>query len=399
MMKKYLNNKTNSKAVKIRYGNKIYNNLGHVLQHIHDDILTADDVTMEDLHNAQIGFEPLNKGNKKSDSWDAGEIYSGKLTQELYVFQKAFGMTVVYYNMFNDFLTILNRKYPDVRLKLNVLSIGCGSKIDALGLKYSNQDFEDIIQDVHYIGIDPGEWYNSDCVFYLNDDDEYVTIPKPSRAVADIGRYYIDWECDYLRSAEFRRKLEDFNETEEDVYPINMVVFPNMLSEIIDIGLLNQLLDTIVEVYSKHEMYLLMNRNVMVPDYKNPKVGIRKDESQNDAIENYDTDGWLFWAYSSRLTRRPGTKFQLGVRLESDVPIYRNDEKDELNDICRRYMAKTGDVMAILEFIKKISEFNKEHEKDEKYIKSPIVSRRFMQHEIYGCINEDMMDVIWRPAV
>ena len=355
----------------IKYGNKLYSNMEMFYYDMNKNNL--EDVPTDILLHAQRDYKNL-------DNWDANRAYGAQNDQlifDLYIFQKGYAYTGVYYAMFDSFISKLKEDNPDVKFNLNVFSIGCGAKTDALALKYATSDYSEIIEGVNYIGIDPGKWNINGNVFYYNDSDIYVTIPSPEEVVDDIGKYYIDWECDYIRSDVFRSRIDSNNRTRNGVRSINMVVFPNMLSEL-NPTYFEQLLGAIKEVYTGCELYLLTNRNVM---FKYDGKWKRKDDEQVEKIENYNVDGVHFdkiiseTAIKREMAEELGTLNQPGVKIENTGNIY---DCTDANDICNRYSKKVGNVQ------KYIRLFNNNKVGDG--LKCPNVQRKYMQYEVYEMV-------------
>ncbi len=345
----------------IKFGNILYPDMGCLYYRLYNNDL--EDESIEELVSVQIGYEGV------MDNWNANDAYgdvNNQLRFKLYIFQKCYAFTCVYYAMFDDFISKLHDDYSDTRFKLNVLSIGCGAKTDALALKYATSDYSEIIAGVNYIGIDPGGWNESGNVFYYNDSDIYVTIPEPEAEVNEyeIGEYYNNWECDYIRSNRFRNIIDSNNRAQNGIRNINMVVFPNMLSEINNLEGFRQLIDTIKDVYAGHELYLLLNRNVV------DRFGERIDDEQVGIIKNYAVDRVHFGRYISKTAL---------FREAENAPSILNGQ----DDICRRYSEKVGNVIStITEFIESKVEVGGR-------LRSPLTSSRFIQYEIYKMVEAE----------
>lgn len=205
--------------------------------------------------------------------WDPAERYAVDKELELYTFRMAYGYTSVYYAMCEKFFeTIFKKLGKDEKINLHILSIGCGIKTDAQGMKYAMYEYEDRIAKTKYVGIDPGEWNRSKFMLHLNGDDEYVKVDDISQ------------EIEYIDAIEYRESLEAIDDG--TATPVYVIVFPNSISEFIDLEEFGNLLDKLLQVYAGKEHYILCSRN---PEKKSlhdeDRQGTRIDEKQIEEIK------------------------------------------------------------------------------------------------------------------
>ena len=317
----------------IRFGNKVYANLEMLYSQFCKDLKSK--------NAREINFDKID------GKWNASKTYDGTDTKKLYILQKCYGYTYVYYEMFKF---LFNKLDPDV-VNLHVLSIGCGCKADALALKYAKSNNEStniIIEDTKYVGIDAADWQE---FFYLNNDDKYFPLSSPKNPDNEISAHFVNEECKIIRN--MKNDLDEFKNNIRVGKAYFLIVFPNMLSEIKDIKALEKLINQIKEVYNGKETYILMSRNPLSAD------GLtRIDDAQADKIEEL-----------------------LGKQNSfDDVPRYKTlDEEKNAGGIYgeKMYNDKTGDVR------RHIGENWSIKNENGELSRNPISGKKYCQYQIY----------------
>lgn len=265
----------------IRFGDRVYPSLKKVYEKMRGDISSKiENRTIEPYH--QIDFD----GICRDDEWDASDIYSDEAF-ELYTYQKCYGYTGVYYKMFKAFFDKM-REIHERKLDIFVLSIGCGCKSDALALKYAVDDNKDLVDYITHVGMDAANWKKC---FYLTDEDEYIYLDDEQHRNINL-RPVLDFDNTNVSPSEIYIELErmELNNLKEDIDSfsedentdhVQMIIFPNMLSEMRNLDAFRLLIRRIDEVYSGKELYLLFSRNPV--NSGNERI----DDEQVEIIRNY----------------------------------------------------------------------------------------------------------------
>ena len=204
-----------------------------------------------DLMEADEKFDYSSSETAQSNP---GERYGNIVQNDYYVLRHALAYTLVYYRMFRS---LLKRLFSDRPIRLHILSIGCGSKTDALGLRRALQHCANKVTATKYVGIDPGKWNQSKYFLYLNDDDEYIRLQDPG----EVDRTYVEQEIDYINSQKYRKALEQFKNDGRGQDSIYLILFPNSISEISTNDLFD-ILNSIRSSYEGKKLYLCLSRNV-----------------------------------------------------------------------------------------------------------------------------------------
>lgn len=136
------------------------------------------------------------------------------------------------------------------------LSIGCGCKTDALGLRQALRYCQNTVETTKYIGMDPGKWNDSEFFLHLNDDDEYIRLQDPEIE----NKTYVEQEIEYISSLKYREDIDKFSNGGEGQDSIYIIVFPNSISEI-NVNDLDKLLSSIHLAYQGKQLYLCLSRN------------------------------------------------------------------------------------------------------------------------------------------
>ncbi len=158
-----------------------------------------------DGENKNIIVTELNNLFPDFDNPNYGEIYGNPYRTAAYLYKYGFAYTYLYKSMYRDILNLM-----DADENINVLSIGCGAKLDMAGLKLALLDTNR--EEAAYYGIDLNDWTNNDnenfCLFNEQGCFEVVNI------------------IDYLT-----REINNYNAIKE-----NIIVFPYSMSELVDAG-------------------------------------------------------------------------------------------------------------------------------------------------------------------
>lgn len=207
------------------------------------------------LYELMMADERFVFADEESAQEDPGRRYNNILQNNYFVLRHAFAYFWVYYQMFSSLL----RRLPDGPIRLHILSIGCGSKIDALGLKQALRHCgkTKIEAKSKYIGIDAGIWNESEYFLYLNDEDEYFRL----KSSAETDETYVKQEIGHIRS--LRNALDEFQnrEGEDGEQAVYLVVFPNSISEI-EVEEFENLLYCIRRTYAGKKLYICLSKNI-----------------------------------------------------------------------------------------------------------------------------------------
>ena len=228
----------------IRFGNKTYRTMGGVYRDLWSSLRNESE---EDLKRKLIAFNNINA------TWNAVNVYDDA-SLNLYIFRMCYAYTALYREMFRKCADTLLHEGNKVRL--HVLSIGCGCKSDALALKYVLDEPKYRNISAAYTGIDVVDWSGKQ--FYYNDKDSFTRIEAP----------YIQNEVRFIQNDLGK------HEGNADVYA---VVFPNMISEL-KAHDLELLLDALRKHYRGKKCYILTSRNPERP------ASDRIDDAQSETI-------------------------------------------------------------------------------------------------------------------
>lgn len=306
------------------------------------------------------------------DNHDAGRFYNNKnMANDIYIYQKCYGYTAVYYCMFNAFFDQIVGNYKNQHIHLHIVSIGCGIKNDALALKYAIENRKDIqFKKVKYVGIDPGNWaYKANkYLFCYNEDDEYLKIDEaPKTCNKEYKKYYVEKDIEKLKSIS-----EEINRFAKNDASVFLIVFPNMLSEMDKNGV-EEILCSIKEIYKGKNTYILLSRNPI--NYHSKK---RIDESQAEKVNEK--------CYNL-----------IAQRVSENTNKEHEWEKDFIDNDNFLPSSKTGKVR---EFIQLVDSNNKENSnknfkisknkrKSNKSYRNAIIKARFIQYEVYKLFGEE----------
>ncbi len=224
--------------------------------------------------------------DRMEDGHNAEEVYvSDRLN--LYIEQKRFGYCAVYYKMFKHLLNELNIG-DDESINLHVVSVGTGSKTDAIALRYAIEDLPGKILNSKFVGIDVKAWAGNDFFAHLNLDDEFIPLPDYDAEEEDTeaGEFFINNEIEIFKN-EIADSIEEFEDESDEGRNVYLIVFPNMISEIKPAELMGDLLDEIFSVYEGKEAYVLTSVNPSVID-EEQLVVIR--EKCGDPMIDYPTE-------------------------------------------------------------------------------------------------------------
>lgn len=320
----------------IKCGNRIFGNLSEVYRWMH--------IELDKIKHSAV---PISFASLPSAApWIAGSVYSGPATLLLYALQKVYGYTAVYYYMFKDLIGKIKSQHPDEKINIHILSIGCGCKQDALAFKYVLSDNVGIINSTKYRGIDPGDWGGSDICFYLNADDheEYYQLTG--------GINYVSLECDYITSTDYKNEVDSFHSNNDGI-SVYIVVFPNMLSEIIPFRDVDFILDAIKDTYKDKELYIALSRNPLDTISGTSRIDMDQAHELNDYIIN--RNGGTMLSHKYFLSASGGT-----------------------GGFPSAYIQKTG---FYPDLIKRVNDFiNSTYGSAARYM---ISTKRYIQYEIY----------------
>ena len=254
-----------------------------------------------DFEYSEIQFNGLTNG------WNAQSMYTShdsEVFNKLYTFQKRYAYGCVYYEMYKKFMEKMKEIHPGEKLRLHIVSIGCGNKTDAIGLQYAIEDNQDVIVKTRYIGIDPVNWNDYDTFAWLNDTDEFIKLDDlPAGYTGDPSRFFVDKEIDKL--SELSADFATFEEG--DGHPVYLVVFPNSISEIRPAVLVSDLMDGIRTAYSGKETYILLSKNPSTID--DFQIGEIEKHSGTPIIDETNTHtNWYIWNNNPRLGRSEWNK-------------------------------------------------------------------------------------------
>lgn len=126
--------------------------------------------------------------------------YKDEVFQSIYLMKYGMAYTYLYYKMYSTFFEtyVLEEKENE---PIKVLALGCGTKIDLLGLKLAAA-FLEVKNPIYYYGVDYKDWTEKDMCF-LNEEG-----------------------CFHVCGA------QDFLKDKDNIYDYNVVTFPYSLSEI-----------------------------------------------------------------------------------------------------------------------------------------------------------------------
>ncbi len=211
-----------------------------------------------ELDNKWDELEEINF-NRIGDEWSSENEYSREKI-DLYIAQKRYAYCATYYKMFCAlFNKVLDKN--DGRVNLHVVSVGTGSKTDALALKYAVEDYKQSnIEKVKFICIDIKAWKDNDFFIWLNNDDEYYELSSNSDDDKNVAEQFINQEIDIFNE-KVRGSIGEFEKWKDTTKNMYVVVFPNMLSEIKPADRVKDLIEVIKEVYNGKELYIVASKN------------------------------------------------------------------------------------------------------------------------------------------
>ena len=196
--------------------------------------------------------------SKIDENWNAEEIFDkDRLTP--YILQKRYGFCAVYYEMFKDLFRELDCGSTG-GINLHVVSVGTGSKTDAISLNYAIREEGACINKSKWIGIDLKAWSENEFFAYFSPDDTYIPLPSYQSDTLTPGEFFIKEE-NRIFEDEIAGSVEDFHRDAAGARTVYLVVFPNVLSEFQPGAELKDLMDRILSVYRGKEAYLLTSIN------------------------------------------------------------------------------------------------------------------------------------------
>jgi hypothetical protein len=296
-----------------------------------------------ELESAEVNF------NEMRSDWNAQTEYQdSKLAINLYTFQKRYGYSCVYYNMYSALLKRL--KEENDRIRVHVLSIGCGNKTDAIGLQYALEDFDGFVTKTKYVGIDPVQWNTDDTFAWLNEDDEFILLSQPPKG-SNAKEFFVSEEIVKIRG--LSESLNEFDaEGEKSVY---FVVFPNSISEISKESV-EDLMDAIRDTYRDKETYILASRNLTES----------MDQAQIDVIGDNSSERII------QCLSQANGNFHMGrdsvwANKSSIYPDVINEENDVLTLFDELTLASGSDRAAFLKKYEELykKEWQRQHRFDE----------------------------------
>ncbi|MCR5205361.1 MAG: hypothetical protein K6E47_09910 [Lachnospiraceae bacterium] len=183
------------------------------LKENHKSVSYYDIFTRQIQSNYKMDFRDPGKNSNiynSLDNWKKDKL-------NLYILRMAYAYTFVYYMAYYDLLEkLINVQDNNSKdsIELNILSVGCGYKVDALGALYAKRNImlknEGINENkikIRYTGVDREEWNKSGnmiCISENTDDDRFI--------------------CDDI--------VKYLNEQNKIKY--NVIMFPNSMSELIN---------------------------------------------------------------------------------------------------------------------------------------------------------------------
>ncbi len=160
---------------------------------------------------------------------DYGEIYGNPYRTSAYMLKYGFAYTYLYKSIYNKIFELM-----DDNERVDVLSIGCGSKIDMIGLKLALLDTNR--EKAAYYGIDLNDW---------TDNNNYNFCMFPEQGCFDAV------------------SIIDFLERENNRYNSinsNIIIFPYSMSELVEAGEpWRVVLDNLPERLTSDEVYIATN--------------------------------------------------------------------------------------------------------------------------------------------
>ena len=269
-------------------------------------------------------------------SWNAQREYEqDRLTK--YIVQKRYAYCAVYYEMFRKLFEILANK-GDNGINLHIVSVGTGSKTDAISLKYAVEDYPDIFNKTKFIGIDVEEWTKNEFLAYFALDDEYYTlesydeyIKSNSESQKTASEFFVEKDIEMFQN-EIAKSIEAFEDGTEGQNNVYILVFPNMLSEIDGV---EELLDEIKKVYEGKKTYILASKNPSSID--DNQMAALASKCAEPLVEYEASEEGRIWEAMEAYNEKTGNVGRQIKRINEELGSDSNDdcEQDSKKPICK----------------------------------------------------------------